>query len=64
MSKGKQCRKRKIINWPEHNAALVNRGSLTFWFDRDIEKLWFHQKAEPTSWGWIRPLVMWCCKAG
>lgn len=51
MSKGKPYRKRKIINWPEYNAALVKRGSLTFWFDRDIEKRWFHQKVGATGRG-------------
>jgi hypothetical protein len=26
----------KIRNWKEYNEALVNRGSLTFWFDEDV----------------------------
>ena len=51
MSEGKQYRNRKIINWPEYNAALVKRGALTFWFDRDSEKLWFHKKTGPTGRG-------------
>jgi len=51
MSEGKQYQKRKIINWPEYNQALVNRGSITFWFDRDIEQVWFHKKTEPTGRG-------------
>ncbi|MCP4363804.1 MAG: IS5 family transposase [Planctomycetes bacterium] len=51
MSEGNQYQERKIINWPEYNQALVNRGSITFWFDRDIEKVWFHKKTGPTGRG-------------
>lgn len=31
----------RIINWKEYNQALVNRGSLTFWFPEDIKEAWF-----------------------
>jgi hypothetical protein len=30
----------KIRNWKEYNEALVNRGSLTFWFDEDVVAAW------------------------
>jgi hypothetical protein len=30
----------KIRNWKEYNQALVNRGSLTFWFDEDVIAAW------------------------
>jgi len=49
MSKGEQFRNRKITNWPEYNRALINRGSITFWFDRDIAEVWFHRKDGPTA---------------
>lgn len=51
MSQGKQYRNRTIINWPEYNRALVKRGSLTFWFDRDIEAVWFHKREGKTGRG-------------
>lgn len=36
--------KHKIINWPEYNQSLRNRGSLTFWMDEAAIKGWFiHQ---------------------
>ena len=51
MSEGERYRKRKIINWLEYNAALVKRGSLTFWLDRDTEQIWFRRKMDPTGRG-------------
>jgi hypothetical protein len=41
---GKKLKKAKyhINNWREYNEALVNRGSLTFWFDEEAIELW-HQ---------------------
>ncbi|AZQ11544.1 IS5 family transposase [Shewanella khirikhana] len=36
--------KHKIINWPEYNQSLRNRGSLTFWMDDAAIKGWLcHQ---------------------
>ncbi len=29
----------------------MNRGSITFWFDRDIQNVWFHKKSDPTGRG-------------
>jgi len=51
MSEGEQYQDRKIINWPEYNQALVNRGSVTFWFDEDIQSVWFHKKEGKTGRG-------------
>jgi heme-degrading monooxygenase HmoA len=27
-------------NWPEYNAGLVKRGSLTFWVSEDVVQAW------------------------
>ena len=51
MNKGEHDRKRKIINGPEYNQALVSRGSITFWFDRSIEQVWFFKKSASTGRG-------------
>ncbi len=32
----------RIRNWSEYNKALVNRGSLTVWFDEDSIKNWYN----------------------
>ena len=36
------CKKQqyKIRNWKEYNQALVQRGSLTYWFDEDVIAAW------------------------
>jgi len=36
-----QKRSYQIRNWREYNAALVERGSLTVWFDEDHRKQWY-----------------------
>jgi hypothetical protein len=51
MSEGQQFRKRKIINWPQYNRALIERGSLTFWFEDGIERWWYARKTGPTGRG-------------
>lgn len=33
--------KYRIRNWREYNQSLVNRGSLTFWFDENSIKKWY-----------------------
>jgi Transposase DDE domain. len=33
----------RIRNWREYNAALVERGSLTFWFDEEVIQSWHPQ---------------------
>lgn len=30
----------KIRNWKEYSQALVNRGSLTYWFDEEVINAW------------------------
>ncbi len=30
----------QVTNWQEYNKSLVNRGSITFWFDEDLHKNW------------------------
>ncbi len=30
----------RVRNWPEYNAALVGRGSLTLWIDEEALKAW------------------------
>ena len=51
MSEGEQHAQRKIVNWPQYNRALIQRGSITLWFDRDIEQVWFARKTGRTGRG-------------
>jgi len=32
----------KITNWANYNESLVQRGSMTFWFDEDVVENWEH----------------------
>jgi hypothetical protein len=41
MSGGIQYKQSHIINWHEYNQALVNRGSINFWFPEEVAKTWF-----------------------
>jgi hypothetical protein len=41
MARKKQCR---IRNWAEYNKGLVNRGSLTIWFDENSIAKWHDTK--------------------
>ncbi|MBF0602804.1 MAG: transposase [Nitrospirae bacterium] len=34
----------RIRNWREYNAALVNRGRLTIWFDEKAIDQWYAQE--------------------
>jgi hypothetical protein len=34
---------RKIINWPEYNEALVQRGQFTLWLADDVIEHWLHE---------------------
>lgn len=36
----------KITNWRQYNESLVNRGSITFWFDEETLAHWEHDNAE------------------
>jgi len=33
--------KYRIRNWKEYNQSLVNRGSITFWFNEDAIEKWY-----------------------
>jgi len=33
--------KHRIRNWREYNQSLVNRGSITFWFDENVIEKWY-----------------------
>ena len=37
----------KITNWKKYNASLVQRGSITFWFDEDVVRQWSHLNDTP-----------------
>jgi len=37
----------KITNWAKYNESLVQRGSITFWFDEDVVENWEHTNDEP-----------------
>jgi hypothetical protein len=37
----------RIRNWTEYNAALKQRGSLTFWFSEEVLQEWLYP--EPTG---------------
>ena len=34
----------RIRNWSKYNAALKNRGSLTFWLDDEVLALWLNDE--------------------
>ena len=34
----------RIRNWGEYNAALKNRGSLTFWVEEEVLQRWYNEK--------------------
>jgi hypothetical protein len=36
----------RITNWRKYNESLVNRGSITFWFDEETAAQWRHDNAE------------------
>jgi hypothetical protein len=37
----------KITNWREYNEALVQRGSITFWFSPEMIRQWHHANEQP-----------------
>lgn len=37
----------KITNWSKYNESLVQRGSVTFWFNEDVVRQWHHANAQP-----------------
>lgn len=32
----------RVKNWPENEKALVERGSITFWFSGDLKQIWLY----------------------
>jgi hypothetical protein len=36
----------KVINWPEYNQALVNRGDFTLWIAEDVIEQWRHENKD------------------
>lgn len=32
----------KVTNWSAYNQGLINRGSITLWYDEDAKDKWFH----------------------
>jgi DDE family transposase len=42
--KKKQQQPYRVRNWREYNAALVHRGSLTFWLDEGALPGWLHDE--------------------
>ena len=43
---GKRNGTYKITNWSKYNEALVQRGSVTFWFSEEAIRLWRHTNTE------------------
>jgi hypothetical protein len=37
----------KKINWKTYNKKLIERGSITFWFPKDIEDRWLNDSIGP-----------------
>jgi len=40
----KKKEKYRTSNWREYNRSLVNRGSITFWFSKDVTDSWYLAK--------------------
>jgi len=45
-TKNTDKRQYKVINWPEYNQALVNRGNFTLWISEDVIKQWRHENKD------------------
>ena len=46
----------RIRNWSEYNSALARRGSITFWFDKDLLRSWLNhtrsgKRGKPRTYG-------------
>ena len=37
-------KKHLIRNWPQYNQALINRGSITFWFSDEAVQKWYEKE--------------------
>jgi len=44
---GKRKGTYKIRNWRQYNESLVERGSITFWFNEDVLADWHHANQRP-----------------
>jgi hypothetical protein len=44
---GKRKGTYKITNWRKYNESLVQRGSVTFWFNEDVISQWHHGNGRP-----------------
>lgn len=42
-SEAKPKARYRVINWPEYNRALINRGSLTVWITQEALDAWFYE---------------------
>lgn len=61
---GKKLKKAKyrISNWRDYNEALVNRGSLTFWFDEEAISSWHetHRSGRRGAPRWYSDIAIQC----
>jgi hypothetical protein len=46
---GKRKGTYKITNWRKYNESLVQRGSITFWFNEDVIQQWHHSNDRPKA---------------
>ena len=46
---GKRKGTYKITNWSKYNDSLVQRGSVTFWFNEDVISQWHHANAQSSA---------------
>lgn len=45
-SKGQETTKKdkyRVTNWSSYNKSLVRRGSITIWFDEELQENWYHK---------------------
>jgi len=45
-SKGQEAKQKdkyKVTNWSSYNQSLVNRGSITIWFDEALQNNWYYE---------------------
>jgi len=45
----------RVLNWPEYNRALINRGAIELWIDEETLKNWFDAHSGPRRAG--RPRI-------
>jgi|GEM_PF-5456193 len=37
----------KKVNWKSYNKELISRGSITFWFPKNLEDVWLSNEVGP-----------------